>query len=46
MGESVDKELMKTQDQHWIAPTFIAQREKELTKEPERLLLKKMGNPY
>lgn len=35
---------MKAQDQHWTALIFIAQREKELTKETERLLLKKMGN--
>lgn len=46
LGESVVKELIKTWDQHWIVPTFITQREKELTKETERLLLKKMGNPY
>lgn len=26
---------MKTRHQHWIAPTFIAQREKERTKETE-----------
>lgn len=45
LGESVDNELTKTQKLHRSAPTFLAQMEKELTKETERLLLKKMGNP-
>lgn len=38
----MDNELMKTEGPCWCAPIFLAQIA-ELTKETERLLLKKMG---